>query len=293
MTGSNKKASYDVPKYQEMTPQNIGNSYGSANFNNGAWNYTPGAEDSQFQNDIAATRSAILKSINGSSQDQQAALNNWQDTYFKEAQRLSQPQLEQSLFDRGLGGSQFYAGSLNDLIAKNTTNAILNKYQLAQMQDQQNLANLAGVGNYDQMLRGSGNDLLTMALNNQQNRESLNNNRYINTLPYTVSYNPAEQKNGFGKLIGTVGGGIAGAFVGNPMLGAQLGGAIGGGIDSSSGANSFGGGLIDTGLAGLGGLNFGSGGGLGSQVKAFGGGTKPMNFSPYSRASMSGLSFAR
>jgi hypothetical protein len=41
---------------------------------------------------------------------------------------------------------------------------------------------------------------------------------------------PQEEESGFSKLapiVGTIGGGIAGAFVGNPLLGASIGGALG------------------------------------------------------------------
>lgn len=243
MGKSGNKPSVSIPTYQDPTYKTFSDNTGSTNYNNGNFSYTPNAANQDFQTQLDATRSAILKHMGGTDQATNDSLNNWQKTYFDEANRLSQPQLENSLFDRGLGGSNFYAGSLNDLLTKNSNQAILNKYQLQNQDFNQNQTAFTNVNNAQNDLTKNASNLLGLNANYAANQDKNNSSVYESTLPYLSTRTNGTQGQGFGGLIGGVLGGVGGAVVGGPagaITGAQIGSGVGGGIDASQGYGSVG-----------------------------------------------------
>lgn len=255
-----KAPSWTIPEYTDPSYKTFGTSYGDTSYKDGKFSYNPSASNLSFQNDLEATRSALLKHMGGTDQATNDSLNQWQKTYFDEAQRLSQPQLEGSLFQRGLGGSSMYTGSLNDLITKNANQAILNKYQLQNQDFNQNQTAFGNVNTALNNQYGQGDKLLGLQADYANNQDSRNLDLYKTTLPYKATYNKGKQGQGWGKVAGTVIGGVGGAFMGMPLQGAQLGGAIGGGIDASQGYGSYGSEYIDPLMSAAGGFG-GFGGG--------------------------------
>lgn len=293
MGKAGKSPSWSIPEYQDPTYKTFANNGGSTSYADNKFSYTPNAANQDFQTQLDATRAAILKHMGGTDQAANDSLNNWQKTYFDEANRLTQPQLENSLFDRGLGGSNFYAGSLNDLLTKNSNQAILNKYQLQNQDFNQNQTAFTNVNNAEQGLTTDANNLLTMSANYANNQDARNMDLYKTTLPYKATFTQGQQGQGFGGLIGAGVGAIGGAFVGNPIMGAQLGSQIGGGIDASQGNGSYGSQVYQPTLQALSFANLpGSAGVTPGQVSSFGGGTAPTNFNPATRANTPNLNFS-
>lgn len=284
MGKGSKAPSWSIPEYQDPTYKTFSNNTGSTNYSNGNFSYNPNAANQDFQSQLDATRSAILKSMGGTDQATNDSLNNWQQTYFDEANRLSAPALSNGLFDRGLGGSSYYTGSLNDLISKNANSAILNKYQLQNQNFNQNQTAFNSVNNAENGLTTDANNLLNLQSNYANNQDARNLDLYKTTLPYKATYNAGSQGQGFGGLIGGALGGVGGAFVGGPagaVMGAQIGSGIGGGIDASQGYGSYGSQIYQPTLsalsmAGLPGANTSN---VAGQTNAFNAGTPaPMNF---------------
>lgn len=243
MSKGQRAPSFTIPQYSDPTYKTFANNGGSTGYNNGQFSYTPNAANQDFQTQLDATRSAILKHMGGTDQATQDSLNNWQKTYYDEANRLSQPQLEQSLFARGLGGSNFYAGSLNDLLSKNATQSILGKYQLQNQDFNQNQTAFNNVNSAEQGLTTDANNLLNTQAKYAQGQDAQNFDLYKATLPYKATYDAGQKGEGFGGLIGAGLGGVGGFFVGGPegaLQGAQYGSEIGGGVDASQGYGSYG-----------------------------------------------------
>lgn len=130
--------------------------------------------------------------------------------------RLSQPQLENSLIQRGLGGSSVYQGALTDLISKASTDAILN----SQTQKLNTLSGLQSsyLGPYQQL----GQNLLQLAAQTGLSQEQIAAQIYGQQLPYRAQVNYPSQS-GLGGLLS---GGLQGLMSGGP-LGALLGGGTG------------------------------------------------------------------
>ncbi len=243
MSKKGKAPSWSIPEYKDPTYKTFNTGQGSTSYDNNQFSYNPNQSDQDFQTQLNATRAAILKHMGGSDQATNDSLNNWQQTYFDEANRLSAPALSNGLFDRGLGGSSYYMGSLNDLLAKNANSAILNKYQLQNQDFNQNQTAFTNVNNADALLQKKAMDLLTMNANYANNQDARNLDLYKTTLPYKAQYDAGKQGQGFGGIIGGVLGGAGGFMVGGPagaVTGAQLGSSIGGGVDASQGYDSYG-----------------------------------------------------
>lgn len=238
-----KEPSWSLPVYEDPKYKTFNTGQGSTSYENGQFSYNPNEAGNSFQTELDATRSAILKHMGGSDQATNDSLNNWQQTYFDEANRLSAPALSNGLFERGLGGSQYYAGTLNDLISKNANSAILNKYQLQNQDFNQNQTAFTNVNNAQQQLQGNAKTLLDLQAQYATNQDAQNYDMYKTTLPYKAKYDAGEKGQGYGGIIGGVIGGVGGAFVGGPMgavTGAQLGSSIGGGVDATQGYDSYG-----------------------------------------------------
>lgn len=243
MGKGSKKPSWSIPEYQDPAYKTFSTNYGSTAYNKDTNQFSYTGSDPDFENQLKATRMAILKSMGGTDQATQDSLNNWQQVYFDEANRLTAPALSNGLFDRGLGGSQYYMGSLNDLLAKNANNAVLNKYQLQNQDFNQNQTAFQNVSNAENNLAANANTLLGLQAQYANNQDTRNLDLYKTTLPYKATYNAGKQGQGFGGIAGGVIGGIGGALVGGPagaVMGAKLGSSIGGGVDASQGYGSYG-----------------------------------------------------
>lgn len=243
MGKGSKAPSWSIPEYQDPTYKTFGSNTGGTTYKDGQFGYAPNAANQDFQTQLDATRSAILKSMGGTDQATNDSLNNWQKTYFDEANRLSAPALSNGLFNRGLGGSNYYMGSMNDLLTKNANSAILNKYQLQNQNFNQNQTAFTNVNSAENGLNSNAKDLLSLQANYANNQDARNLDLYKTTLPYKATYNAGSQGQGFGGLIGGTLGAVGGAVVGGPagaVTGAQIGSGIGGGVDASQGYGSVG-----------------------------------------------------
>ena len=132
--------------------------------------------------------------------------------------RIAQPQLENSLIQRGLGGSSVYQGAITDLFSKASMDAILNSQN-------SKLNTLAGLqSSYLGPNQQLGEALLQLAASTGISQEQLAQAMYQATLPYktTVDY---PKQSGLGGLIS---GGIQGFMGsgGNPF-GALAGAGVG------------------------------------------------------------------
>ena len=172
---------------------------GTTTYNNNTWGFSETPEQQAWRNQIEASRSAILKGLGITTPQREASRQQWADAFTKEALRTSMPQLEQTLFGRGLGGSRFYNDAVTDLLSKVATQATLNKEGLAQQDEQLKLQQLGSVAGLDQQGVQNLMNLLGMASTATQNKEQLAQNMYLNTLPYT-----AKQKVSGGSALDTI-----------------------------------------------------------------------------------------
>jgi hypothetical protein len=144
--------------------------------------------------------------------------------------RTSQPQLEQSLFARGLGGSRYYQDALTDLLSKVATQGVLNREQLSQSDESMKLNQLASILGAGQTNYGNMSNL--MGASADQTNQTYQN--WMNMLPYTARVNaPSASPWGtIGSLLGTG----AGAYLGGTQ-GAGIGSALGGSIGGMAGGS--------------------------------------------------------
>lgn len=284
MGKGSKPPSWTIPEYTDPTYKTFSTPSGSTSYENNQFSYNPNQAGQDFQTQLDATRAAILKSMGGTDQATNDSLNQWQQTYMDEANRLSVPALSNNLFERGLGGSNYYAGSLNDLLSKNTNQAILNKYQLQNQDFNQNQTAFNNVNTAQNDINAQANNLLNLNANYANNQNQLNYDLYKTTLPYKAQFNAGKQGQGFGGIAGGIIGGIGGAFAGGPLgavEGAKLGSSLGGGIDASQGYGSYGSQVYQPTLSALSMANLPSSWGtsnLAPQVSSFNNG----NYSPFS-----------
>ena len=194
-----KKGSWDLPTYNKSGVINFANPLGTTTWkqgdvgtNSGTFDFTFNPETQDYNNKLTAMRNAILSGLGYTAPAREASLNEWEDTFNKEALRTSQPQLEQSLFARGLGGSKFYQDSLTDLLSKVATQGVLNRETLANNDEQLKLNQLAAINPEIANLINQANAL---SLNSYGATE----NQYQNLFPYLAKYN---QKKGFMDLAG-------------------------------------------------------------------------------------------
>ena len=138
----------------------------------------------------------------------------------QESLRLAQPQLENSLIQRGLGGSSVYQGAITDLLSKATMEAILN----SQNQKLNTLGTLQS--SYFGPQQQLGQALLQLAGQTGLSQEQLAMELYKATLPYKTTVDYPKQSG----LAGLISGGIQGAQSGAAFgpWGALAGGVAGG-----------------------------------------------------------------
>ena len=169
-----KQGSWSLP----TGGQTFSNPYGTGSYSNNNFGFNMNAGTQDYYNQLDAMRKAIYSGLGYTSAARENSLNQWQDTFTKEALRTSQPQLEQSLFDRGLGGSKYYSDSLTDLLSKVGTQGVLNREQLSNQDQQMNLSYLASINPEIQNILNQGNSLTGAAAS-----------QWNSMLPYTATWN--------------------------------------------------------------------------------------------------------
>ena len=151
------------------------------------------------------------------------------------------PQLEQTMFARGMGGSKLYGDSVTDLLSKIGTQGVLNREQLSQSDEQLKLSQLASILGAGQSNLSNMSSLMGQATGqtNQNNQQAWN--QYAALLPYLAKVN-AGSSSPWGS-IGSIAGAGLGALFAAPTggmsmgLGAGLGSALGGGIGGMAGGS--------------------------------------------------------
>lgn len=137
-------------------------------------------------------------------------------TFMDESLRLSQPTLENSLIQRGLGGSSVYQGALTDLISKASTDAVL------QSGNQRNNALNTLQSSYFGPQQQLGQALLQLSAQTGISQDQLAQQLYQTQLPYTAQVNYPKQSG----LQGLIQGGIQGFATGG-LPGAVIGAGTG------------------------------------------------------------------
>lgn len=229
--GKSTAPSTQVPQYNAPANTNFNTPYGSATFDSStnSYNYTENPGDSAFRLELEALRGAILKTIGVTSADREASRQSFTDAYYKEATRLAVPKMENTLFDRGLGGSKLYGQSLNDLNSQLTNDSIMAGEQLRMNDEATKLNNLNAVSGAMNQQNQLPLSLLSLASNYNTNQQQLAQQQYNNLLPYQSIVTPGKQSN-TGTYIGAGIGGLVG-LAGGPM-GALQGAAIGSNFNS-------------------------------------------------------------
>ena len=206
MSLSSKKPTISIPEYKRPAQPSF-SAYGQTAAGTGNGGYGITEDPSQLADYQAASkvRSDLINSLGLSGQ----ANDPYAQTFQQESLRLSQPQLENSLIQRGLGGSTVYQGALTDLINRASTDAVLNSSQLRN----QTLSNLQSsyFGPYQQL----GQNLLQFASGAGQQQDQLAQQMYQALLPYTAQVNYPKQSG----LMGGLTGGLQGFLQGGPIGG--------------------------------------------------------------------------
>lgn len=110
-----------------------------------------------------------------------------------------------------------------------------------------------------------------MNISNAIQAETAARDQYANIAENTRRENFSALINTGGRILGMIGGGVAGAFLGNPAMGVQAGGAIGGSLGGKTGVAGYGtaqqsGGGSDGGFTSILSGLFNKGGGMGSNT---------------------------
>lgn len=225
MSKSSKSPSISIPEFKKPTPPSF-DLYGQkAEFGNNTYSIS---ENPQQLLDRQAAEQVRRDLISSLGLQGNPASDPFAKLYMQESLRIAQPQLENALIQRGLGGSTVYQNAITDLINKASTDAQLNA-------NQRTLANLAGVGgNYLEPLYARGMQLLGASANTGLQEEQLAQQRYLATLPYMSTVN-TPGNSGIG---GAISGGLNALLMsgGNPF--AALGGAGAGYLTSRSPSQS-------------------------------------------------------
>jgi len=226
---SGKKTSINVPTFEKPpVPSFSIPGYGTASYANNTYGFSPDAGQEDYMNQLKALRGSILSGLALTSPERVASLNEWQDTFQKEALRSTMPQLEQTLFARGLGGSEFYKGAVNDLLSKVATQSVLSREDLARQDQLLKLEQLASISGLNQQEFANIAGLLGLSQGAGYQDANLAQNRYLATLPYTTTV--TNSNNG---LAGALQGALQGAQYGSAagpwgaLLGAGAGGLTG------------------------------------------------------------------
>ncbi len=219
--GKKSSGSVEIPSFTKPTPPSYNvPGWGTTSFKDNTYGFT---EDPQAQTDrlqLESMRRAILTGLGITSPQREASLNQWQDTFSKEALRTTMPQLEQTLFARGMGGSKFYQDAVTDLLSKVASQSVLGREDLANRDEMLKLSQLAQVGNLDQQTKQNILDLINQSAQTGLTEEGLAQQRYTNTLPYLSQYN-ASPTSPWGS-VGSLAGAGLGALLAGPTLGMSV-----------------------------------------------------------------------
>jgi hypothetical protein len=175
---------------------------GATTYNNRILGFTEDPAYTAYRNQLNSLRNSILSGLGVTSPQREASLNQWADTYTKEALRTSMPQLEQTLFARGLGGSRFYGDQVTDLLSKTAAQATLNREELANRDEQLKLRQLESITGLSQTEIKNLMDILGTTASNKDMEEKLYQSYYFNTLPYLAKYNTGSNKGGMWGSLG-------------------------------------------------------------------------------------------
>lgn len=245
------KGSWEMPTWTAPTPSSYSNLMGTSYFRDNTYGVDLTPEMQNYYNQLSNLRSSVLSGLGITSPQRQQNLNQWGNTFTNEALRTSMPQLEQTMFSRGMGGSKLYGDAVTELLSKVATQAMLNREQLSNTDENMKLQYLAMMNPEIQNMISNMN-ALTGASTTQGNAQWTREwQKYKDLLPYTAKYN---QKSGtmdmLGGGIGALGALAAAPFTGGASLAYipmayQAGSAIGGGFNQGpqsslgSGLNSI------------------------------------------------------
>jgi hypothetical protein len=236
MSKKSKSSSIEIPEFKKPTPPSFETPWGTSWFKDNTYGFTETPEALADRQQIEALRRSILSGLGVTAPEREASLNQWQDTFMKEALRTSMPRLEQTLFERGLGGSRFYQGAITDLLGKLATQSVLNRENLARQDELLKLNQLAGLYPWEQVNKELINTLTGRTADVGLKEETLAQDRWKTTLPYLarVTGRKTSPWGTIGSLLGAAAGAALAAPTGGmsiPMgaaLGSSLGGAVGG-----------------------------------------------------------------
>lgn len=126
-------------------------------------------------------RRDLLSSLGLNSGDPQS--DPYTQAFLKDSLATVQPQLENALIGRGLGGSSVYQGALSDLFSKLGTQATLNSQQY------KTNALSALQSNFFAPQQTIGQNLLQLAQGNDSQQQQMAQQLYETTLPYLAKVN--------------------------------------------------------------------------------------------------------
>ena len=216
--------SVDIPSFSKpAVPTFRLPGFGQTTYGDNAYGLQLNPEQEAYQQQVKALRGSILSGLGITSPEREASLNQWQDTFQREAARTTMPQLEQTLFSRGLGGSNFYQGAITDLLSKIATQGVLGREDLANRDEQLKLAQLGQIAGLDQTALANMSDLIGMGTNQYNSDYGNALNLYGQQLPYLASVTKRGDP-----FMGALQGGVQGLMLGggNPWA-AAAGAGIG------------------------------------------------------------------
>lgn len=238
-----KKGSWDIPTREKTGVLNFANPYAASYYKGngqgkkgGTYGFNFTSEGKDYFNKLSSIRDAIMSELGYTSPSREASLNRWQKTFSDEALRTSMPQLEQTLFSRGLGGSEFYKGAVTDLLNKIAVQSVLNREDLANRDEILKLNQLNTINPEVWKMLNMGGDLAKSGAN-------LTEEQYERMLPYMATYQ--KPKKGTWDLVGGGAGaaialGLApftgGASLAYLPMAASLGQSVGGMFNEQQGS---------------------------------------------------------
>ena len=233
--GKSKGGSVEIPTFNPPAKTMFGlPGLGRTGFADNTWGFAEAPEAMADRLQTEALRRSILSGLGITSPQREASLNRWQDIFTKEALRTSMPQLEQTLFARGMGGSRFYQDAVTDLLSKVETQGVLNREELANRDEALKLNQLGSLQNLLQQYLTNQNTLQSQAYGASVQDKQLAQQMYMATLPYLAKYNAPKSNNA--GMWGQLGGGAlalalapftAGASLAFLPMAMQGGGAVG------------------------------------------------------------------
>jgi len=234
MMSKSKSPSVELPVYTQPQPQQYSMpGFGQTTYGNNMWGFNEDPTQMAYRQQLETMRSSVLKGLGITAPEREASLNQWQDIFTKEALRTSMPQLEQTLFSRGLGGSRFYGDQVTDLLSKIGTQGVLNREQLSQSDEQLKLQQLASILGAGQSNIGNMQNMMGQATGQTNFAQQQAWKQYMDMLPYTPQVN-AGTPSTFSNILSGI------SSVGSLLGGlGSLGGLFGGGTTGGGTTGSY------------------------------------------------------